>query len=120
MNINNAHLVIGGGGMIGGALAQSLNLAGINVIASDIWKDNLTTHKIHLDLSADADSWVLPRNIDTAYLCSGRTKLDECRMDPAGTSRVNVAGTIRLIDELIKKNVFVVLLSSNQVFDGKV
>jgi len=120
MDQNRIHLVVGAAGMIGRALARCLKSSSENVIGADLWRDNLGSEKIFLNLTSDPSEWKLPQSIKTAYICAGITKLEDCRRDPAGSSQVNVAGTLNLVESLISKGAFIVFLSSNQVFDGTI
>ena len=120
MDQDRIHLVVGAAGMIGGALARSLRSSSEKVVGADLWRDNLGSEKIFLNLSSDPSEWKLPQRIKTAYICAGITKLDDCRKDPVGSSRVNVAGTLNLVETLISKGAFIVFLSSNQVFHGTI
>ncbi len=115
-----SHLVAGAGGMIGSALTQYLNASSERVVLADLWDEDIEKGKIHLNLASNPSEWVLPDFVKTVYICSGITKLEECRRDPTGASRVNVEGTIRFAEIMLKKGAFVVFLSSNQVFDGTI
>lgn len=120
MDQDRIHLVVGAAGMIGEALARSLRSSSEKVVGADLWRDNLGSEKIFLNLSSDPSEWKLPQRIKTAYICAGITRLEDCRRDPVGSSRVNVAGTLNLVEALISKGTFIVFLSSNQVFDGTI
>lgn len=112
------HLVVGAAGMIGSAIVRDLISASEKVVGADLWRDNLGSEKIFVDLADDPAEWKLPQPVKTAYLCAGVTKIEECRRDPTVSSRVNVEGTIRLAETMLNKGTFTVFLSSNQVFDG--
>ena len=53
-----------------------------------------------------------------AFILHGITNIDTCARDPAGTGRVNVEGTQRIIDELLAAEITPVFTSSDAVFDG--
>jgi len=120
MGLGRAYMVAGADGMIGGALAKSLRTSSERIVLTGLWQDGLSQDKIHLNLASDPSEWELPDSIKTVYICSGITKLEECRKDPTGSSRVNVEGTIRFAETMINKGAFVVFLSSNHVFDGTI
>ncbi|OQW89595.1 MAG: hypothetical protein BWK78_07715, partial [Thiotrichaceae bacterium IS1] len=56
--------------------------------------------------------------IKVAVLCAGITKIYECKNNPAPSYRINVTGMGNLITKLLQQGVFVIYLSTNQVFDG--
>ncbi len=108
-------LVVGGSGIIGRSLADHLAQSGRSVVR--------TTRKrepgwLTFDLSGDRFSENDLSGITVAYICAGVTALEQCRKYPAETRAVNVVGTLRLVDMLVSRGVFVVFLSSNLVFDG--
>jgi dTDP-4-dehydrorhamnose reductase len=51
---------------------------------------------------------------------AAQARLAACAADPAGSARINVAQTVELVERLITRDVYVLFLSSNQVFDGRV
>jgi dTDP-4-dehydrorhamnose reductase len=51
-------------------------------------------------------------------VCAAITRQEECRRNPAGTRHVNVVQTLKLAQKLVDAGAFVVLLSTNLVFDG--
>jgi len=53
-----------------------------------------------------------------AVVLFGITNIDQCARDPAGTGHVNVAGAIRVIEELHALGITPVYVSSDAVFDG--
>ena len=52
------------------------------------------------------------------FLMKGLARLNQCAEDPAGSAYVNVAQSVSLIRRLVTAGVYVIFLSSNQVFDG--
>lgn len=120
MKDNFQYFIVGAGGMIGSSLASSFKSDTEKVIKADVWKGDADGDSIFLDLASDSSAWILPQRIKTAYICAGITKLDACRNDPDGSFRVNVEGTLKLIEMMIDRGAFVVFLSSNQVYDGTI
>ena len=57
--------------------------------------------------------------ISHAFLLHGITKIDECARSPAGTAKINVDSTIRMIDDLLAAGVTPIFASSDAVFDGR-
>jgi dTDP-4-dehydrorhamnose reductase len=60
----------------------------------------------------------LPVRPVAAIVLFGITNIDQCARDPAGTGDLNVAATIRVIDELRALGITPVYASSDAVFDG--
>jgi dTDP-4-dehydrorhamnose reductase len=77
--------------------------------------------RVHLDLGLpDLKDWAPPAGIESAGMCAAVARLAACATDPAGSSFVNVTQTLTVIERLIDRGIYVVFLSSNQVFDGRV
>jgi len=74
--------------------------------------------EILLDLGADLSDWSPPESVDAAIICAGISRLAECERYPELARRINVEGTLALIDRLLVRGVYVVYLSSSTVFDG--
>lgn len=53
-----------------------------------------------------------------AILAAAVSRVVPCEGDPEGTRRVNVTGTLRLIEQLRARNIVPVFLSTDYVFDG--
>ena len=116
----NIRLIVGSDSLVGKALTQRFKMSGEGVIGTTRRRDIVDEKHLYLDLLDNPESWSFPSGVDTAFICAGVTKLEECRKDPDISRRVNVDGTCKLIKNLIRKGVFVVYLSTNQVFDGSV
>jgi dTDP-4-dehydrorhamnose reductase len=78
-----------------------------------------TPDRVSLDLAADQSTWVLPNNVDVAYICAGETNAGRCKANPEATAAVNVAGTVALVKRLVDQGARVVHMSSSHVFDGE-
>jgi dTDP-4-dehydrorhamnose reductase len=74
--------------------------------------------RIALDLADDLAGWESPVGVSSACILAAVSRLDDCARDPAGTARVNVAGTLALAERLIADGVHVLFISSDKVFDG--
>lgn len=121
MSIENSPstiLVVGSDGQIGSSLMMHLRKSGVNVIGTTKHREIVNNSRIYLDLSEDIDKWSCPKQVMTAILCAGITKIGLCQGDPALTSLINVDGVSSLIKKLVENNIFVIYLSTNQVFDG--
>ena len=57
------------------------------------------------------------RGLTHAFILQGVTAIDTCARDPQGTAEINVAGTKRIIDDLLEHGVVPVFASSDAVFD---
>lgn len=108
-------LVVGGDGLIGGALAKHLSEQGETPITT-VLSDTKVPNSILFDLTASA--WPLLPRVSAAVICAAVTSQQQCRKDPARTRHVNVVQTLKLIGELVATDTFVVFLSTNLVFDG--
>ena len=54
-----------------------------------------------------------------AIICASVTNVATCESDPVRSRKINVTGTIALIDSLLQADCFVIFLSTNAIFDGK-
>ena len=108
-------LVVGGDGLVGSALVRRLNREGARVFSTS--RRAASHGTLQVDLAAPG-TWPALPNVDAAILCAGITSINDCTEDPAATAKVNVAGLSALADKLAARAGMVLLLSSNQVFDG--
>lgn len=111
-------LVVGAGGLIGGALRQRARSEDRAVIAATRRAAAASDGCIHLDLDDDPGAWALPPLVVTTFLCAAMTGIDACERDPDAARRINVERTCVLAERLVRYGVHVVFLSTNQVFDG--
>jgi dTDP-4-dehydrorhamnose reductase len=114
--VNSPLLVVGGNGLIGGALVAQCIQTGQPVIAAGRSAPSVPVPSITLDL-ASATWPELPASA-AAVICAAITRQESCRQDPAGTRMINVTRTLALIEKLVASGSFVVFLSTNLVFDG--
>lgn len=112
------HLVVGADGLIGQALVAHLDSLGEDVLETTRRGDTPTKRRLFLDLERDVSTWLPPLGISHAYLCAAITSTEDCRRKPSETMRVNVEASEIIARKLVASGAFVVLLSSNQVFDG--
>ena len=111
-------LVVGGDGQIGRALVAGLPGHGLAAIGSTRQPEQAGPNRVFLDLEGNLDGWICPEPIQAAVLAAAVTKIDACERDPEATARVNVGANLTLANLLASRGVYVVFLSSNQVFDG--
>ena len=117
-------LIIGASGFIGSHIFHRAQQEGINVIGTRFSssKQNLIT----FDVSKDSIGNVLPDtflSLETptyAVICSAITQIDLCAKDKENSYNFNVRHIIRLVEELTKKGIQIVYLSSEAVYDGAV
>ncbi|RJR34094.1 MAG: NAD-dependent epimerase/dehydratase family protein [Deltaproteobacteria bacterium] len=111
-------LIVGADSMIGQGLWSLLHCAGVRVAGTTRRPRPKEVPLVHLDLAKDLRNWRCPWPVAVAVICAGATRIDACQQDPEATALINVQGVITLIKCLVEEGVFVIYLSSNQVFDG--
>jgi len=111
-------LIVGGSGVIGSALKTALSHAGREVWITARPGNPTGFHRtLPLELSAPGD-FRLPINPQSAFLCAAQSKFLDCERDAESSRGVNVTGNVAVAAMLLKKEAFVVFLSSGAVFDG--
>lgn len=117
------YLVVGGDGLIGGAIAHLL--AGQS---SEVYRTSrrpaTSPAVVSLDLASpdcsierapgmprllDGDPWIV-------FLAAAVARYDQCAADPAAARRINVVNLARIAEELLGRGAFLVFLSTNAVF----
>ncbi len=109
-------LIIGVDSTIGNALKDELSMNGWLVYGTSRKKTN-QENVFYLDLTMASD-FVFESPIDVVYLCAGITSISACEKDVEYSKIVNIDAQIILASYFIKRNVHVIYLSSNAVFDG--
>lgn len=112
-------LIIGGELEIGGATYRAIKAKGKAVAATTRRSERAGADRPLLDLAVPLNSWEPPQGTTVACLCVAVARLAACAADPEGTARINVTQTLALIDKLLARGIYVLFLSSNQVFDGR-
>ena len=113
-------LVVGSDGQIGRQLVIAAQSLGKTVWQTTRRRERVTDHRLFLDLSLDAAGWPLPKEgIDVAIFCGAVTSTRICADHAGASERVNVAATTVLARRLVDAGVFVIFLSTNQVFNGR-
>lgn len=115
---HGTHLIVGGDGLIGGALAQSLDERRIPHLLTTRRLDTVTGNRLFLDLGCDTNTFKIPSDVSLCYVCAAVTKQSECESNPDKTRAVNVTGAVNISSQVVKQGGFVVFLSTNAVFDG--
>jgi len=113
---NNGSLIIGDG-IIGCALAKLLRSKGEPFVITSRNIDRATS-TCFLDLK-DLSSFSIPKGIKTAYICAGVSLKSNCEENLSTSRIINVTNTMELAKSLSNKNIFVVFLSSAEVFSGR-
>jgi dTDP-4-dehydrorhamnose reductase len=111
-------LVVGGDSEIGAATVQYLKKRGLPVVATTRRPDHVTADTQLLDLSRPLKDWEPVQGVTAACICAGIPRMAACQSDPEGSSHVNVVQTLALTERLLARGIYVLFLSTNQVFDG--
>lgn len=119
MGSDTGTLIIGSDSVMGGALMTALRRSGQKVVGTTRRRGLRDGHCLYLDLSVDAGIWRCPVPVSAAIVCAGATSIDDCRKNPAATASINVKAVSALVKHLVESGVFVIYLSSSQVFDGR-
>jgi dTDP-4-dehydrorhamnose reductase len=110
-------LIVGGDSEIGGAVVAAMRRQH-RVATTTRRTQREGGDRIALDLVGDLSGWEPPGGVTAACICAAAARLADCAADPAGSARVNVTGTLALAERLIASGIYVLFLSTNQVFDG--
>src|SRR5258706_467455 len=114
MNTAPHYLIVGIDSFIGKSLHNHWNHKGIPATGTTRRADS---HQVFLDL-LDSSRWPHFTEMTSAVICAASTNMKYCSDNPELTRRINVTGTMHLIEHLINNGVFVVWLSSGAVFNG--
>jgi dTDP-4-dehydrorhamnose reductase len=113
-------LLVGGDSEIGAASAWHLRQRGHRVAATTRRRERVGAGRPFLDLAAPLADWEPPAGTRAAAIFAAVARLDACARDPVGSARVNVAQTLALVDRLRARDVPVLFLSTDKVFDGSI
>ena len=113
------YLLFGGDSELGAATYRYLQQAGTDVRSTTRRPDVVSPERPYFDILNSVEEWTTDQVPEAACIFLSVARLRDCAADPAGSAKVNVAQTIRLIDKLIAQGIYVLFLSSNQVFDGE-
>jgi len=112
------HLIVGGDSTIGKALSLFWKEQGMSHHASTRRQELITESRPYIDLVNLTWPDLMEFQYDAVVFCAAATKLEDCEVRPLETRGINVVGISTLAKELSKKSSYLLLLSSNQVFDG--
>jgi dTDP-4-dehydrorhamnose reductase len=113
-------LVVGGDSEIGGATFSALKSQDHAAAATTRRRDRVDSDRLFLDLTASLDGWEPPPGATAACVCVAVARLADCAADPQASAHVNVGQTLALVDKLLRRGIYALFLSTNQVFDGRV
>lgn len=113
-------LIIGADSGIARATLTAMRQQGLDALATTRRKDTVAPPgRLFLDIADPPADWRPPAEIGAAVICAAVANLVDCARDPAGSERVNVDGTIALVERLVRLGVPVLYLSSDKIFDGR-
>ena len=113
------YLIVGGDSTIGRALSTYWCAEGVDHCASTRRRESVTENRPYLDLASMSWSDFKEDRYDAVVFCAAVTKLAECENHPRATSKINVEATIGLACFLGIRGSHLLMLSTNQVFDGR-
>ena len=113
-------LIVGGDSEIGGAAFAALKAQGHAATATTRRRGPAAHDRLFLDLTTSLKGWEPPKGATSACVCAAVARLADCAADPQRSAHVNVTQTLALADSLLGRGVYVLFLSTNQVFDGRV
>lgn len=111
-------LLVGGDSEIGTATYQFLKSRNIRSAATTRRKERVAADRPFLDLAAPLETWEPPVGTTAACIFAAVARIATCDADPRGSAHVNVTQTLALADRLRARDIAVLFLSTNQVFDG--
>jgi dTDP-4-dehydrorhamnose reductase len=113
-------LIVGGDSEIGAAIFAALKSQGQAAAATTRRRDLVGQDRPFLDLGASLDDFEPPQRVTSACICAAVARLGDCAADPHASARINVTQTLALVDKLLARDIHVLFLSTNRVFDGRV
>lgn len=112
-------LIVGGDSLIGKNLAISLKNKNLPFYVTTRKKETLYKNHIDFDLSSSSSCWKIPKPVKSAIICAGITRLDACEKNAASSYHINVEKSVEYFEELNRRGIYIVYLSTNQVFNGR-
>lgn len=101
-------LVTGGSGFLGSHVADALSDAGHNVTIFDICPSPYLRQDQYMvtgDLMNQQTMDDLVHGMDVVYHFAGIADIDECKVKPVDTARINILGTVNLLEACRKTNI---------------
>jgi cupin fold WbuC family metalloprotein len=112
-------LLLGGDSEIGAATYLGLKKEGRTVIATTRRPDTVSPERPYFDILNTLEEWRPPPETKAACIFTAVARLRDCAADPVKSALINVRQSLRLVDKLLARGIYVLFLSSNQVFDGE-
>jgi dTDP-4-dehydrorhamnose reductase len=91
---------------------------GFPAVATTRRGERLGDGRVFLDLAPPLAEWQPPADTRAACIFAAVGHLVDCQRDPVGSALINVTRTVELVERLVARKVYVLFLSTNQVFDG--
>jgi dTDP-4-dehydrorhamnose reductase len=113
-------LLLGGDSEIGGATSRYLRSRGRAVDATTRRPERVASGRPFLDLETALERWEPPAGVSAACLFAAVSRLVSCAADPGRAAFINVTQTLALAERLAARGIYLLFLSTNQVFDGGV
>lgn len=113
-------LLIGGDSEIGASTECVLKARNLPVATTTRRRDRTAPDRLLLDLSVPLGDWQPPLGTRAACIFVAVARLAACATDPTGSAHINVTQTLALVDRLLSRDIPLLFLSTNQVFDGNV
>ena len=112
-------LVVGVDGEIGSYVFSDLQHAGFETLGTSR-KESHISEAVHANWDLRDELFPVEfQELTAAVICASMDP-KACDLEPKLAREVNVSATIRLATELVRRGIFVLFLSSNSVFDGRV
>src|ERR1700730_3630810 len=112
-------LIVGGDSEIGAAAFRAMKAQGKAVAATTRRRERIAPDRPFLDLAAPLEDWAPPPRTQAVCLCAAIARLAACADEPAASAHINVAQTLALAETFLARDIAVLFLSTNQVFDGR-
>jgi dTDP-4-dehydrorhamnose reductase len=113
-------LIVGGESEIGAAAFAALESQGRAAVATTRRSDLVGRNRPFLDLADSLVGWESPADVTSACVCAAVARLADCAADPQKSAHINVTQTLTLVEKLLRRGIYVLFLSTNQVFNGRV
>ena len=112
-------LIVGGDSTIGKALSSGWKRRRILFKSSSRRPELVSNDRPFIDLNLREWNVIKEYEFEVAILCAAITSLEECNKNPKTTREVNVVRKKEMAKDLVDKDIHIIMISSNQVFDGE-
>ena len=111
-------LLVGGDSEIASATFAYMQGYGFPVVATTRRAERFGDGRIFLNLAPQLAAWQPPAETHAVCIFAAVGHLVDCQRDPVGSALINVTRTVELVERLVARDIYVLFLSTNQVFDG--